>query len=267
MTALPKTPAILVFTDLDGTLLDHNTYDWSPARPAFNRLRSIGAGLVLASSKTGAELVRLREEMGWEVWPAIVENGAGILEPGDLPATTGNDYARLRATLDALPVALSQHYRGFFDMGVDEVRRTTGLSSKGARLAKARAFSEPGVWTGDEDTRDAFLAALKAQGVSARMGGRFLTLSFGATKADAMATVMERFAPAKSIALGDAPNDIEMLEAADLGIIVPNPDAAPLPALAGEAAGTIRRAPKPGPEGWTLSVTQATDDLDIFSRT
>lgn len=31
-------PPLLVFTDLDGTLLDHESYDWSPARPALNRL-------------------------------------------------------------------------------------------------------------------------------------------------------------------------------------------------------------------------------------
>lgn len=29
----------LVFTDLDGTLLDHDTYSWEAARPALDRLK------------------------------------------------------------------------------------------------------------------------------------------------------------------------------------------------------------------------------------
>jgi ribonucleotide monophosphatase NagD (HAD superfamily) len=48
-------PSPLVFTDLDGTLLDHDTYDWTPARDALDRLTRAGIPVVFTSSKTAAE--------------------------------------------------------------------------------------------------------------------------------------------------------------------------------------------------------------------
>ena len=64
----------------------------------------------------------------------------------------------------------------------------------------------------------------------------------------------------RMIALGDAPNDIEMLETADIGVIVANPHANPLPELDGEKAGRIARTQKPGPEGWNESVLRIIED-------
>lgn len=45
-------PALILFSDLDGTLLDHDTYDWSPAQPALKQLAALEVPLVLTSSKT-----------------------------------------------------------------------------------------------------------------------------------------------------------------------------------------------------------------------
>ena len=90
---MPSSLPLLVFTDLDGTLLDHESYSWSPARPALDALRELGAGLVLASSKTAAEIAPLREAVGFTTWPAIVENGAGTLEPGEDGSATRGDRA------------------------------------------------------------------------------------------------------------------------------------------------------------------------------
>lgn len=77
-----KTPPAVVFTDLDGTLLDHHTYSWQPAAPTVERLKRLGVPLVLASSKTRAEMVALRHELGIAD-PFVVENGAAIYVPGD----------------------------------------------------------------------------------------------------------------------------------------------------------------------------------------
>lgn len=255
-------PPLLIFSDLDGTLLDHETYDWSPARPSLEQLRRMGGGVVLATSKTAAEVVPLREAMGLTDWPAIVENGAGILEPGREPPTS-QDYAKLRAALDDLPDALRAPYTGFGDLDAEGVAAVTGLPPEAARQAKARRFSEPGTWAGDAEGQAAFVAALAEQGIAARMGGRFLTLSFGRTKADAMAELIQRFGPRHTMALGDAPNDAEMIEAAEIGVIIPNPHGAPLPALMGEAEGRITRAARPGPEGWNLCVGQVIDELEL----
>jgi mannosyl-3-phosphoglycerate phosphatase len=42
-----------VFTDLDGTLLDHETYSWEAARPALERLELSGILWILVTRKRG----------------------------------------------------------------------------------------------------------------------------------------------------------------------------------------------------------------------
>ncbi|PUB11521.1 HAD-IIB family hydrolase [Yoonia sediminilitoris] len=247
-------PPLLVFTDLDGTLIDHDSYRYDAALPALAALRRIRAGIIMASSKTAPEIVTLRDEMGLCDWPAIVENGAGILPPGDADAGGGDAYVRLRAALDDVPPPLRAQYCGFGDMNVAQIAQMTGLPEKSAALAAQRAFSEPGLWTGDSLERGAFERELAQRGIHAREGGRFLTLSFGRTKADQMSDIITRYQPGATVALGDAPNDVEMLQAADYGFIVANPHRDPLPPLDGETAGRIMRTELPGPQGWNRAI-------------
>jgi len=245
---------LLVFTDLDGTLLSHSDYRWDAASPALEHLANLGAGVVLASSKTAPEIDTLRQDMGLQEWPAIVENGAGLLQPHSKAIAGLSNYAQLRAVLDNIPAALRMKFCGFGDMSVAQVADLTGLSPSAATLAKQRAFSEPGMWSGTSLEKADFLKELAAQGVAAREGGRFLTLSFGGTKADQMAQIIDDLAPRHTIALGDAPNDVEMLETADFGVIIANPHKAPLPFLEGERLGRITRTDLAGPEGWNAAI-------------
>jgi len=202
---------LLVVTDLDGTLLSHEDYRWDMARPALKRMKEMGAGIVLASSKTGPEIRVLREDMGLQHWPAIIENGGGLLEPTATAALEVSTYAQLRAELMKIPANLRNSFRGFGDMNLSEIRNRTGLSQVDAQRAQQRAFTEPGVWSGTAGQKAEFLAQLATYGITAREGGRFLTLSFGKTKADQMAVVISRLKPRYTVALGDAPNDVEML--------------------------------------------------------
>lgn len=254
---------LLVFTDLDGTLLSHSDYRWDAALPALERLKDIGAGVVLASSKTGLEISELREELGLQQWPAIVENGAGLLEPYAEAVRDHSICAQLRAKLNNISASLRKKFRGFGDMGVAEVSEVTGLPQATASLAKQRAFSEPGVWSGTPQEKETFLKELSDQGVYAREGGRFLTLSFGASKADRMAQIIEDLSPRQTMALGDAPNDVEMLEAADFGVIIANPHRPALPLLNGEAADRIMRTSLAGPEGWNMAVMAHLSRLNL----
>ena len=250
----PERP-LIVFTDLDGTLLDHETYAFAAAEPALALLRERAVPLILASSKTAAEIAPIRSELGFGWCPAIVENGAGVLAPegAEPDAGAGDDYQRLRAILATAPADLRRHFSGFADMGVHGIAEATGLPADAARLAATRRFSEPGLWSGGEDERARLVAWLERHGVHARSGGRFLTLSFGGTKAGRMEAIASMIYPDARpfiVALGDAPNDVEMLEAADRAFIVANPHGTGVPRLAGEDDGTVTRTAEPGPSGW-----------------
>ncbi len=260
---MTKQCPLLVYTDLDGTLIDHTTYQWSAAQPALDAVRDAGGAVILASSKTAAEVAPLQRDLKLTGFPAIIENGAGVLMPKTMAKTTSPDYCKIRTILDAMSPNIRDYFRGFGDMTVAEVAAVTGLPTEAALLAKDRSFSEPGLWSGTSDDRLAFEAELAKSGVSAQMGGRFLTLSFGCKKSDHMTAINALYQPKVTIALGDAPNDIEMLEAADFGVVVANPYHAPLPQLAGEAEGRITRTKTAGPQGWNTAVLDLLAQLEL----
>lgn len=53
----------LLFTDLDGTLLDHHDYDYSAALPAISELNAQGIPWIMTTSKTAAEVIELKQEI------------------------------------------------------------------------------------------------------------------------------------------------------------------------------------------------------------
>ncbi len=255
---------LIVFSDLDGTLLDHRTYSHEAARPAIEALKIGGHCLVLASSKTAAELVGIRSALGFSHCPAIVENGAGILPANDDAkigkGATGEptEHAQVRAALAALPDDLREGFTGFSDWSTARIAEITGLSAADAERAAQRRFSEPGTWSGIDADFARFCQALAAGGIHVQKGGRFVSLSFGATKADRMAEIVARYRQGDpglmSVALGDAPNDSAMIEAADRGFIVRNDAHDGIGRLAGERTGKTSRTAEEGPAGWNIAV-------------
>ncbi len=71
---MPKT---VIFSDLDGTLLDAVRYSFNDALPALSLIQAHGVPLVLCSSKTRAEIEACRQRMH-NFHPFITENGGGI---------------------------------------------------------------------------------------------------------------------------------------------------------------------------------------------
>jgi len=254
----PDITNLIVFSDLDGTLLDHQTYSHAAAGPALNQLRELHVPLILASSKTAVEIMPLREEMGFAHCEAIVENGSGILE-GDGNSEIEDKYQLIQQALNQLPSQLRHQYEGFSDWSAQQISERTGLSITNAANAKKRRFSEPGLWLGNEEDRQEFIAAITAVGLTVQQGGRFMTLSFGGNKADRMMEIASRHATDGkkpfTVALGDADNDVAMIERADLGVIIPNPAHRGIPLLEGEATGQIIRAKFAGPAGWNEVIT------------
>lgn len=246
---------IAVFTDLDGTLLDHDTYRFDAALPAIEALRARGIPLVLASSKTEAEMEEIAAALRLET-PMIVENGAGIARFGENEAAV---YPRIRSLVESLPAEFAGRFTGFGDWSAAEVAEATGLSLDATVLARQRCFSEPGLWSGTEAEKQDFIAWLAEHGLTAVQGGRFFTIMPKGSKAQAMLRVIAAFhesygKPIFSVALGDAPNDLAMIETADLGIIVANPHHDPLPVTERERKGHILRSRLAGPAGWNETI-------------
>jgi HAD superfamily hydrolase (TIGR01484 family) len=93
---------LLVFSDLDGCLLDERTYRWDAARPALEALGSRGVPLLLCSSKTRAEMEALAGGLGL-AWPFIVENGGALVIPNG--GATGTAQFEATRQREAVTVA------------------------------------------------------------------------------------------------------------------------------------------------------------------
>ena len=70
----------LIFTDLDGSLLDAETYSFDAACEALAEIRLRDYPLILASSKTRVEMLELQAVLGIRS-PFICENGAALCSP------------------------------------------------------------------------------------------------------------------------------------------------------------------------------------------
>ncbi len=262
-----KAPAIF-FTDLDGTLLDHETYSAAPARPALAALRQAGIPLVFCTSKTRLETERWRRALA-NVDPFIVENGGAVFVPegslgpggasgpvagGDRVLEFGRPYAEIRRAFEEIRASTGLPLRGFGDMTVDEIARRSGLGPADAALAARREYDEP--FVGLEPGHAARVRQeAEARGLRIVAGGRFDHLIGGNDKGRAVRALRSLYeeirGPVRTVGLGDSANDLPMLQAVDIAVVVPRPDGVRLES-AGPAGAIV--APSPGPEGWRAAV-------------
>lgn len=266
---------LLVFTDLDGTLLDHLSYDYAPARPAIAQLQAQGHPLILNSSKTQAEQTALRAELG-NTAPFVVENGAAIACPPETPGHTGTAaaptlhvlaaaYDEIRAVLQRLRQDRGYRFRGFGDLAAAAIAELTGLSQTAAVAAKQRNGSEPLLWEDSEAARQDFIAQVEASGLQVTQGGRFLHVMGKTDKGAGVRWLSAQYRRAfpqvdwQVVALGDSPNDVPMLQAADVGVLIANPHrtAFPVPGVS-----HLLRPDAPGPTGWAAAIAQLLHNLE-----
>ncbi len=266
-------PRVLVFTDLDGSLLDGATYAFEPAREALASLREHDIPLILVSSKTRAEMEPLRFELD-NLDPFVVENGAAVYLPKDLfedpvpyalfrdpylVIEQGTAYAMLRSGLKEIAQAVGHPLRGFGDMSTEEIAERTGLSERAAVLAKQREYDEPFLIEDSEELVERIVREADAKGLRVTRGGRFCHLTGRIDKGDACRQIIECYrrqwkaaeGEMMTIGLGDGPNDLPMLAVVDHPVVIPRPDGSINPAL---QSPVFHTAPAPGPAGWNRAV-------------
>ena len=269
---------MMVVSDLDGTLLDSSTYSCALAGTALDRLKQKGACLVLASSKTRAELEPIRARLGHE-GPFIVENGGALFVPAGLFRVSpegavaregyevipfGAPYALLRAVLKDIAGVLGTEIKGFGDMSMEEVAELTGLTLHEAALAKQREYDEPFLLPNDT-LFEVVCHEAATRGVTCTKGGRFYHLLGMSNKGTACRFLIDCYrrelAPASirvyTVGIGDSANDLSLLAAVDQPILVQRPD--------GSYDSTVRLprliyAPGIGPAGWNTAILNVLGD-------
>ncbi|MDB4832326.1 HAD-IIB family hydrolase [Methylophilaceae bacterium] len=249
---------LLIFSDLDATLLDHNTYSFQEALPALQLIRKRKIPLILSSSKTYDEMIVIRKELNNHD-PFIYENGSGIYFE-DNKVSLGTSHYEISNLLQDLKKRFS--FTSFNDLGPEGIQKETGLDIYASERAYRREFTEPLIWKDSTQNLIIFKQLLQQNNLTAAQGGRFLTISSAKNKGDALLWVKKRYesiAKVKitTIGLGDSENDINMLDCADNAIIVRHPKKLP-PNINGHASLIITDAI--GPKGWNEAIINILDE-------
>lgn len=270
-----KIPSVLVFTDLDGTLLDHHTYSYKPALPALNFLEEKNVPLIICTSKTRAEIEKWRQEMDNE-HPFISENGGAIFIPKGyfshklgigkekgnyFVIELGTPYSQLREILNRIRNSLQIKFKGFGDLSPEEVADLCGFSPEEAKLAKKREYDEPFLLD-LESAVNKVQEMVTGSNLQITRGGRFFHLMGENDKGKALRLLTdvyrEKTERIETIALGDSLNDLAMLRIADHPVLVQKPDGSYDPEV---TLPNLQLSPGVGPAGWNESVLELLNKL------
>lgn len=264
----------MVSTDLDGTLLDHHTYDWQPAKPGMEILESLNAPIIINTSKTYEEVIKLQSELGIQE-PFVVENGSALYLPkskyphANSEFEDGGNYWQITfgETRDAIVAAIhklreQQGYTfiGFSDMTLQQLIEYTNLPEENAQLALQRRFSEPLIWQDSDSNYEQFKTTLEARNFKVIKGGRFTHILGETNKGIAILWFKAYYeklhkVPVDIVALGDSQNDIDMLKIAAYAVAVRSP-VHDYPEFITQ--GSTLKTQGFGPNGWTEAIQQIT---------
>ncbi|MDO6445100.1 HAD-IIB family hydrolase [Colwellia sp. 1_MG-2023] len=267
-----RTDKVLIFSDLDGTLLDHYTYQANDAYDTISKLKEADIPIILNTSKTRAELANIQTELALDT-PFIIENGAAVYMPKTTfaiqPADTtevDNYWVKSFASsrkywlelLETVCADFKHLYQGFSTLTVEQLTELTGLTPEKAAQAKQRQYGEPIHWLGDEKSKQLFIEQLVDYGANVVQGGRFLHINGYCDKGQALIWLTEQYREhypqetVYTIALGDGENDIAMLEAAEIAVQIRSP-VHDFPTLYRQNRHTIQTE-LCGPSGWAEAI-------------
>lgn len=233
MPSMTTTPKIIIFTDLDGTLLDRNTYSFESAEPALNRIRMNGIPLILSSSKTRAEIELYRKRLEND-HPFVSENGGGVFVPKNyfsfpfpydreleeyFVLELGTYYPVIIEVLESIKSETGIKIKGFFDLTEEELTSLCGLSLKEAEFAKKREYDEPFIIEGGEREVEIVKRKIEEKGMNYVWGGKFHHILGKNDKGKAVEILKElyenEFFSISIVGVGDSLNDLPMLLAVD----------------------------------------------------
>ena len=259
---------LAIFTDLDGTLLDHR-YSWEPAAECLAELRRRGVPVILCTSKTRLETEEYHSQMGLAD-PFVVENGGAIIIPRgyfrQLPPEAREEedvhiiesdipHSHLLAALDEIKRRVVPQALGFSDLSPEWLAEIAGLSRQQAILAQNRQYDEPFLAPEGEFPIEEVKRIIQDMGLKYSRGTRFHHISGPHDKGTAVQKLVDLFRGNDpglfSVGLGDGPIDIPFLEQMDLPIVVQNKEGKYHPAFRSAA---YLKSPGIGPWGWYLAV-------------
>ncbi len=247
---------ILIFTDLDGSLLHRDTFEFKKIKGYIKQILAKGIFIIPNTSKTKKEILEFNKELGEDL-PYISENGATIngldLLNSNLPKELILSREKdILANIfeESVPLSLQNKCKWLFEMDKEKQSLIFGLENKKLKMALDRNYSVPFIFEGSKNEKKELSTIVKKKGLALQEGGRVINLTDKVNKAKALQVFLRFFKKnnknVKTIAVGDNYNDLDMLKISDFPCLVFNDkftlDQIPI--------NDLIVTNKPSPEGW-----------------
>ena len=253
----------LIFTDLDGSLLDRDTFKFDEIKDYLKKLLSKGIFIIPNTSKTEKEILEFNNELGSNL-PYISENGAAIngldLLNSNLPKElilSRDKNNLINIFKKTVPENLQNKCKWLSEMDKKKQSLIFGLEDEKLKMALDRKYTIPFIFEGNKNEKNKLFRIVKSKGLALQEGGRVINLTDKVNKAKALQVFVRFFKKnnknVKTIAVGDNYNDLDMLKTSDFPCLVFNDkftlDEIPIKNL------IITN--KPSPEGWADVIKMA----------
>ncbi len=258
-----KNYKILIFTDLDGSLLHRDTFKFDEIKDYLKQLISKGIFIIPNTSKTEKEILEFNNELGSSL-PYISENGSAIngldLLNSNLPKElilSREKDSLIKIFRELVPVNLQNKCKWLSEMDKKKQSLIFGLENDKLKMALDRKYTIPFLFEGNKSERNELSKIVKNKGLALQEGGRVINLTDKVNKAKALQVFVRFFKKnnknVKTIAVGDNYNDLDMLKTSEFPCLVFNDrftlDEIPIKNLI--------TTNKPSPEGWADVIKKA----------
>ena len=264
---MKKKPTILIFTDLDGSLLHRDTFKFDPIKDYIKSLLDNGIIVIPNSSKTEKEIENFNEELGTKL-PFISENGSAIhglnLINQNFPTKiilSREKEELLKIFNEKTPEKLLNKCVQISKLSKIEQEKIFGQKDDKLKDALKRKYTLPFVFNGNNSEKNKLLKSLSNNSLTLQEGGRVLNLCDNINKIKSMNRIIKILKKTedkiKTIAVGDNYNDLEMLKNSDVPCLVFN-DQFKLDKI---NIDNLIFSNKPSPEGWADVIKMALEKI------
>ena len=257
----------LIFTDLDGTLLDHENYSYGNNKKLISNIISNKNDIIFNTSKTFSECIKLLKKLKLTNMPFSTENGAVLYFPKKRFKKIKNSsddgrYWKVRiAKLSSkkwyqLLKQMQKKYNFLIakDLSSKILRKYTNLNN--TKMMLDREASQIILWEDNFTNLKLFKNEIKSQkdGVVIK-GSRFMQISSICNKRIAKKQISHAYDlqfhdkySRNTITLGDSKNDIDMLNSSKYSCLIKN-SSGKFPKLHSNKKNVFKSS-KLAPDGW-----------------
>lgn len=259
--------SIFIFTDLDASLIQRDTFKFDEIKDYIKSLISKGIYIIPNTSKTEIEINEFNKELGLNL-PYISENGSSINGLNLINKNFPNQINLSRDKDDIfkifkkiVPENLKVKCRLIFKMEKKVQSEIFGLSGKKLKDALNRNYSIPFIFSGNLDQRRQLNEIVNKGGLTLHEGGRVINICDNVSKVKSMNKIIKMVKKTednvKIIGVGDNYNDLDMLKNSDIACLVFNDQFTMEPININNCI----VSKNPAPIGWQEVVKMALDKL------